>query len=396
MDKSEIMKCNDKYFMNVFSGRYPLAVDHGKGLKVYDKNGDEYLDFMAGIGVNALGHSYPELVSALKDQIEKVIHCSNLYYIEPQAKLEKLLIENSCADKLFFTNSGAEANEGALKLVRKYFKQKGENRFQIITARDSFHGRTLATIAATGQTKYQKPFTPLPDGFNSVPYNDIKAIKEAMGPETAGIMLEPIQGEGGVYPAKESYLKDLRKLCDQKGILLIFDEIQCGMGRSGTLFAYEQYGVKPDILTVAKALGGGVPIGAFLAKKEVADAFEPGDHGSTFGGNHLATTAAYTTLKIILEDNILDNVRQMGAYFQNKLNEFKSEFDSIIEIRGKGLMIGLQFDDSVDAGELVNSMFEKGFLINAVQEHALRFLPPLIVSEKEIDALIKALKEVLR
>ncbi len=208
-------------------------------------------------------------------------------------------------------------------------------------------------------------------------------------------MIEPIQGEGGVNPAEQSYLKGLRKLCDQKEILLIFDEIQCGIGRSGTLFAYEQYGVEPDIITLAKALGGGVPVGAFMAREKVADAFEPGDHGSTFGGNHLATTAAYTTLKIILEENILENVRQMGSYFQDKLSELKNEFDPIIEIRGKGLMIGLQFNDSVDAGEVVNAMFEKGFLINAVQEHALRFLPPLIVSQEEVDDLIRALKEIL-
>ncbi len=395
MDKKEIMKNNEKYFMNVFSGRYPVAVDHGQGTKVYDKDGTEYIDFLAGIGVNALGYSHEKLVSALKDQIENVIHCSNLYYIEPQAKLEELLIEKSCADQLFFTNSGAEANEGAIKLTRKYFNAKNEDKYEIITAEKSFHGRTLATIAATGQRKYQKPFEPMPEGFKTVPFNDLEAVKEAVGPKTAAIMIEPVQGEGGVYPASSSYMKGLRKLCDERDILLIFDEIQCGIGRTGSLFAYEQYEVEPDIFTLAKALGGGVPVGAFLAKKEVADAFEPGDHGSTFGGNHLATRAAYTTLKIIMEENILEHVNEMEEYFVSELNKLKEQFKSVKEVRGKGLMLGLQLTDSVDAPEMVNSLFEKGFLLNAVQDHALRFLPPLIVDKEDIDKLITAIKDEL-
>ncbi|MFW6006898.1 MAG: aspartate aminotransferase family protein [Halanaerobiales bacterium] len=395
MDKKEIMECNEKYFMNVFSGRYPLVADHGEGVKIYDKNGDAYIDFLAGIGVNALGYNHPELVKALKDQVEKIIHSSNLYYIEPQAYLEKLLIEKSCADKIFFANSGAEANEGALKLARKYFKVRGEEKYEVITAEKSFHGRSLATLAATGQKKYHKPFEPVPAGFKSVPFNDLTAVRNAINNKTAAIMVEPVQGEGGVYPAEKDYLKGLREICDENNLLLIFDEIQCGIGRTGSLFAYEQYGVEPDIFTLAKALGGGAPVGAFLAKAEVADSFEPGDHGSTFGGNQLATRAAYTTITTILEDNILDHVNNISEYFINGLKELVEELEQVKSYRGKGLMLALQLDDSISAAEVVNNMFEKGFLINAVQEHALRFLPPLIVEEEEIDSLIKNLKIVL-
>lgn len=395
MNKEEIMDSNEKYFMNVFSGRYPLVVDHGQGSRVYDKNGDEYIDFLAGIGVNALGYSHPELISALKDQLEKAIHSSNLYYIEPQAYLEQLLIEKSCADKLFFANSGAEANEGALKLARKYFKVRGEKKYELITTERSFHGRSLATLAATGQEKYHKAFQPIPAGFKSVPFNDLEALEKAIGPHTAAIMVEPVQGEGGVYPAAQEYLQGLRTLCDEKGILLIFDEIQCGIGRTGTLFAYEQYQVEPDILTLAKALGGGVPIGAFLAKEEVAEAFAPGDHGSTFGGNHLATQAGYTTLKIILEQGILDHVQEVGEHFHNRLQQLVQDLDVVKGVRGKGLMLALQLDDAVDGGEVVNEMFDRKFLINAVQTHALRFLPPLIIEKEEIDQLTAALREIL-
>ncbi len=393
MDRQKIMDCNKKYFMNVFSGRYPVVPEYGQGIKLYDKNGDEYYDFLAGIGVNALGYGHPALISALKDQIEKLIHLSNLYYIEPQACLEELLIKNSCTDKIFFANSGAEANEGAIKLARKYFKVKGEERYKIITAKNSFHGRSLATLAATGQEKYHKAFSPLPGGFEYVPFNDLKAAEKAIDVQTAAIMLEPVQGEGGVYPASQEYLQALRELCDEKGILLIFDEIQCGIGRIGTLFAYEQFGVEPDILTLAKALGGGVPVGAFLAKEKVANSFQPGDHGSTFGGNHLATRAGYTTIKTIMEENILDNVKKMGLYFKEQLNEIVDEIPSAKEVRGLGLMLALEFDKTVSAKELVSSLFDSGFLVNAVQEHTLRFLPPLIVEKGEIDKLIAAIRD---
>lgn len=396
MDRKEIIECDQKYFMNVFSGRYPLVAEYGEGIKLYDKNGNEYYDFLAGIGVNALGYRHPKFVSALKDQIENIVHLSNLYYIEPQAYLEKILIENSCTDKVFFTNSGAESNEGAMKLARKYFEVKGIKKYEIISATNSFHGRSLATLAATGQEKYRKSFNPLPTGFKYIPFNDLNAAQEAISPKTAAIIVEPVQGEGGVYPATSEYLKGLRELCNRKDILLIFDEIQCGIGRLGTLFAYEHFGIEPDILTLAKALGGGVPIGAFLAKEEVADSFKPGDHGSTFGGNHLATRAGYVTLKTIEEEQILQNVQEMGDYFKEQLEQLAGEIPFIKEVRGLGLMLALQFEEEVSAKEVVMSMFDSGFLINAVQEHALRFLPPLIVKKEDIDKLIIALKECLK
>lgn len=395
MQIEEIIECNNKYFMNVFSERYPVVIDHGKGVRVYGKDGSQYIDFLAGIGVNALGYAHPRLVAALEEQIKKMIHTSNLYYIEPQAYLEKLLINNSCADRVFFVNSGAEANEGAIKLARKYFKVKGENRYEIITAENSFHGRTLATLAATGQKKYQTPFQPLPVGFKSVPFNDLEAVEQAIGSETAAIMLEPVQGEGGVFPATAEYLQGLKELCTQEGILLIFDEIQCGLGRTGSLFAYQDYGVEPDILTLAKALGGGVPIGAFLAKEEVARAFEPGDHGSTFGGNHLATKAACTTLEVILGEGFLDKVRETGSYFKGRLKDLQRELDLIREVRGKGLMLALELADSIPAADVTMAMFTRGFLINAVRKHTLRFLPPLIIGKTEIDQMISELKGVL-
>ncbi|MFW6287515.1 MAG: aspartate aminotransferase family protein [bacterium] len=395
MNIQEIMQSDKEHFMPVYSGRYPLVIDHGNGVKVYGKDGKEYYDFLAGIGVNALGYGNQRFIAAIKDQLDKVIHCSNLYYIEPQSYLEKTLAENSCCDKMFFANSGSEANEGAIKLARKYFKVKGENRFEIITAEKSFHGRTLTTVTATGQEKYKKPFTPLPPGFKHVPFNDLAAMKEAVTEETAAIMLEPIQGEGGIYPADEDYLVGIRELCDKNGILLIFDEIQCGMGRSGSLFAYQEYGVEPDILTLAKALGGGIPIGVFMAKAEVADTFEAGDHGTTFGGNPLATRAASTVLDIMLEDGFLSGVKEKSRYFQNNLNKLVEKYDEVIEVRGMGLMLALHLSDELSAKEITMKLFEKGFLINAVKEHTLRFLPPLIIGEKDIDKIISALDDIL-
>ncbi|MFW6023053.1 MAG: aspartate aminotransferase family protein [Halanaerobiaceae bacterium] len=394
MNIDEIIQSDNEHFMTVYSGRYPLVADHGKGIKLYDKDGKEYYDFLAGIGVNALGYGHEKFNNALKDQIDKLIHCSNLYYIEPQSYLEKKLAENSCCDKMFFANSGSEANEGAIKLSRKYFKLKDEDKYEVITADKSFHGRTLTTVTATGQDKYKKPFTPLPPGFKHVPFNDLEAMKEAVNDKTAAIMLEPIQGEGGIYPADKEYLEGIRKLCDEKDILLIFDEIQCGMGRSGSLFAYQEYGVEPDILTLAKALGGGVPIGAFLAKTEVADAFEAGDHGTTFGGNPLATRAASVVLDIMLENGFLELVKEKGQYFKSKLEGLIEKYDNVIETRGMGLMLALQLSDELSAKDITMKLFEKGFLINAVKEHTLRFLPPLVIEHDDIDRLIEALDEI--
>ncbi len=395
MNIQEIIQSDKDHFMTVYSGRYPLVVDHGKGVKIYGKDGKEYYDFLAGIGVNALGYGHSVFNSALKEQIDKIIHCSNLYYIEPQSDLEKKLAENSCYDKMFFANSGSEANEGAIKLVRKYFKVKGESKFEFITADKSFHGRTLATVTATGQDKYKLPFAPLPPGFKTVPFNDLQAMKDAITDETAAIMLEPIQGEGGIYPASQDYLEGIRKLCDEKGILLIFDEIQCGMGRTGSLFAYQEYGVEPDIITLAKALGGGIPIGVFMAKAEVADTFAAGDHGTTFGGNPLATKAASTIVDIMLEDEFLPLVKSKGEYFQKKLLKLVDKYEDVIEVRGMGLMLALQLSDKLSAKDITMKLFEKGFLINAVKEHTLRFLPPLIIEEEDIDKLITVLDELL-
>lgn len=392
MEKKEIIQADEDYFMNVFGDRAPIVVDKAKGIKVWDKDGNEYLDFLAGIAVNALGHGHSKFNQALKEQIDDVIHCTNIYYIEPQAKLNELLIENSIGDRVFYGNSGAEANEGAIKLARKYFKVRDEERYEVITTTESFHGRTLATIAATGQEKYQKPFTPLPEGFKAVPFNDLDALEEAISDKTCAVMVEPIQGEGGINVPDEDYLQGVRKLCDEEGILLILDEIQTGLGRTGKLFGYEHYGIEPDIFTLAKALGNGFPISAFLAKEEVAAAFEPGDHGSTFGGNPLACAAAYTTVSTILEEDLVQHTTEIGNYFRDKLNELIEKYDFVDSVRGKGLMIGLEVD--LDAKELVSEALEKGLLINAVSETTLRFLPPLIIEEADVDAVVEILDEI--
>lgn len=396
MDIKEIVKMDEKHFMNVYSGRYPLYVEKGEGIKLYSKDGKVYRDFLAGIGVNALGYSNQRFKDALKNQIDKIIHCSNLYYIESQAELEKKLCENSAYDRVFFANSGSEANEGALKLARKYFKKKGSNKYETITAEKSFHGRTMSTVTATGQDKYKEPFTPLPEGFSTVPFNDLEALKEAVTDQTAVIMLEPVQGEGGIYPADKEYLEGVRKLCDEEDILLVFDEVQCGMGRTGELFAYQNYGVEADIISLAKALGGGVPIGAFLAKEEVASAFEPGDHGTTFGGNPLATRAASEVLDIMLEAGFLDSVKEKGDYLRSRLDKLAEENEELIETRGMGLMLALELSEEQSAKDITQLLFERGFLVNAVKEHTLRFLPPLVVEKEDIDLLIENIEEIIK
>ncbi|SFL31056.1 aspartate aminotransferase family protein [Halanaerobium salsuginis] len=395
MKVEEILAADNKYFMPVYNGRFPLYVDYGRGSKLYSKDGKSYYDFLAGIGVNFLGYDNKRFNQALKDQIDKIIHCSNNYYIEPQAELEQKLCENSCCDQVFFANSGSEANEGAFKLARKYFKKKGSNKFEIITADKSFHGRTLAAVTATGQEKYKKPFSPLPPGFKTAAFNDLTALKSIISESTAAIMLEPVQGEGGVYPATQAYLSGVREICDQEDILLIFDEVQCGMGRTGELFAYQNYGVQPDIITIAKALGGGVPIGAFLARKEVAAAFDPGDHGTTFGGNPLATRAGSEVMDIMLEDGFLAEVKSKGAYFKTELDKLVAQSDKLIESRGLGLMLALEMTADLSAQEITNQLFERGFLINAVKEHTLRFLPPYIIKKSEIDLLLENLSDLI-
>jgi acetylornithine/N-succinyldiaminopimelate aminotransferase len=395
MKLQEIMELDKKYYMNTFGDRTPVCFQYGKGMNLWDTEGKKYTDFYGGIAVNALGYAHPALVKAIRSQAEKLIHCSSIYYIEAQAVLAKLLAENSCADRVFFANSGAEANEGAIKLAKIYFKKKNlPEKYEIITLKKSFHGRTLTTLAATGQEKFHEPYIPLIPGFKHVPLNDIEALKGAIGPATCAVMMEPIQGESGVNPAEMEYVKAVRRLCDEKGILLIFDEIQTGMGRTGKLFGYQQYGVEPDIFTLAKALAGGVPIGAVCAREEAAKAFEPGDHGSTFGGNPLACAAGIAVVNTMLKDKLPENAERMGIYLKSKLKKLSGNSNIISEIRGMGLMIGIQLASPKAAG-IRSKLMEKGFLVGSVGDSILRLLPPLIVGREDIDSLIEAFEEVL-
>lgn len=396
MDLNQIIELDKKYFMNTFGSRTPVCFEYGKGMNLWDTNGKKYTDFFAGIAVSALGHSHPKLVNAIKEQADKLIHCSNLYYIENEAKLAKLLIENSCADKVYFANSGAEANEGAIKLAKIYFHKKGmHHKNEIITLQKSFHGRTLATVAATGQKKYQEPYMPVTPGFIHVPINDLEALKNAISERTCAIMLEPIQGESGVYPITEEYIKVVKEICEKQEILLIFDEIQTGLGRTGKLFAYQHFGVEPDIFTLAKALGGGFPISALCAKDYVAQAFEPGDHGGTYGGNPLACAAGLASLGTIISENLVDNSDKMGAYFREKLETLSEKYPQISQIRGKGLMIGIELSNG-KAKEIKDQCFDKGYLIGSVGSNTLRILPPLIITAEDIDGFINTLDGILK
>jgi acetylornithine aminotransferase len=381
-----------KYLMQTYT-RQPISIVRGRGAKVYDMEGREYLDFVGGIAVNLLGHGHPDLVQAIQQQAAQLIHVSNLYYTEPQVTLAKILVEHSFADRAFFCNSGAEANEAAIKLARRYAHMKyGESRFEIITMKNSFHGRTLAMITATGQDKVQKGFEPLMPGFSYAPFNDMAAIESMAGERTAGIMLEPVQGEGGVHVAGREYLTRLREFCTTHDILLIFDEVQTGMGRTGTLFAYEQLGVAPDIMTLAKGLGGGVPIGACLAKESVAAAFSAGAHASTFGGNPLACAAAVAVCRALLEGQVLDRVKPMGDYLANALTECKARHHVVRDVRGIGLLQGMELD--IDAKTVVAEALSRGVLINAAGERVLRFVPPLVITTQEIDQLIDTLNAI--
>jgi len=394
MNSEDLMMLSERYIANTYS-RYPIVLVRGKGSRVWDIEGREYLDFVAGLAVCNLGHCHPKVVSSIKDQAEKLIHVSNFYYIEPQIELASLLCKHSFADKVFFCNSGAEANEGAMKLARKHARTKMDgDRYEIITMERSFHGRTFATMTATAQEKFHKGYSPLMPGFKYIPFNDLEAVRNAIDSKTCAVMLEPIQGEGGVNCPKEGYLRSLREICDEKGILLIFDEVQVGMGRTGKLFAYEHEGVAPDIMTLAKSLAGGVPIGAMLSKKEVAESFKPGDHASTFGGNPLATAAGVAAFKAILEEGMLDNCREVGSYFFSRLEEMKKRFNLIQEVRGKGLIIGMEL--KMDGNPIVKEMMKKGILINCTMGNVLRFLPPLIVTRGEVDQVVEALEDIFR
>jgi acetylornithine/N-succinyldiaminopimelate aminotransferase len=392
MDSQTLMMLSEKYVANTYA-RYPVLLIRGKGTRVWDMEGKEYLDFVSGLGVCSLGHCHPKVVKAIQDQSERLIHVSNLYYIEPQIQLASLLCKHSFADKVFFCNSGAEANEGAFKLARKYVKEKtGKDRYEIITMERSFHGRTLATLTATGQEKFHKGYEPLMPGFKYVPFNDIGAVKKGINSKTCAVMLEPIQGEGGVNCPSEGYLKALREICDAKGLLLMFDEVQVGMGRTGKLFAYEHDGVEPDILTLAKSLAGGVPIGALLIKKGIADSFKPGDHGTTFGGNPLATAAGVAALTALLDEGMLENCQNVGDYFLSQLEKIKGKFPFVKEVRGKGLILGMEL--KMEGGSIVTEMMQRGILINCTMGNVLRFLPPLIVTMEEVDRVVKALEEI--
>jgi acetylornithine aminotransferase len=374
--------------------RFPIVLTKGQGCYLWDTEGRKYIDFVSGIAVCNLGHAHPKISEALSKQADVLLHVSNLYYTEPQIELAYRLTQNSFADRVFFCNSGAEANEAAIKLARKYFKDKGEKeRYGIITMEKSFHGRTMATLSATGQDKIKKGFEPVLEGFDHIPFNDIDALQKSIGPSTCAVLLEPIQGEGGVRCPEPDYLKAVRRLCDETGILLIFDEIQTGMGRTGKLFAYEHFGIEPDIMTLAKALANGLPIGAMLAREDVAESLGPGAHASTFGGTPIVTAASVQVIKMLLEENIIRHGEEMGVYFKKKLSGLKAGHDSIVDVRGMGLLLGMKLNIEGDA--IVNSCMEKGFLINCIQGDILRFIPPLIIEKEEIDALIECLDELL-
>ncbi len=381
-----------QYFMHTF-GRVPVTLVKGQGVKVWDDAGRQYLDFVAGWAVNSLGHCHPAVAEATAEQARTLVQTSNQFYTVPQLQLAELLVQNSCLDKVFFSNSGAEANEGAVKLARRYGKLNLNGAYEVITAMNSFHGRTLAMTAATGQPNFQKPYLPLPFGFVNVDYDDIEAIKAATTSQTCAVMLEPVEAEGGVIIPDDKYLAAVREWCNQQGILLILDEIQTGIGRLGTLFAYEQYGVEPDIMTLAKGLGSGVPIGAILATDK-ASVFVPGDHGSTFGGNVLTCAASYAAVKYIIDNDIAGQVKKTGSYFIDKLAGLKQRHDLITDVRGRGLLIAVEFSSDIAQSVLMACLGE-GLLVNRLKPNTLRFMPPLILSNEEVDQAVAILDKVL-
>jgi predicted acetylornithine/succinylornithine family transaminase len=393
LNNREIAKLTDKYVANTYA-RYPIALVRGKGARVWDADGKEYLDFLAGIAVNGLGHCHPAVVRAIERQAKKLLHVSNLYHIQPQAELARELCRHSFADRVFFCNSGAEANEAALKLARRYGGEHLGGKYEILTAHNSFHGRTLATLTATGQEKVRAGYDPLPAGFRQIPFNDLGATEAAIDEtKTAGILVEPIQGEGGINVADESYMRGLRELCDRRGLLLIFDEVQTGMGRTGKLFAYEHFGVQPDIMTLAKALGGGLPLGAMLAREEVAKSFGPGSHASTFGGNPLVCSAGLAVMKTLLQGGALRNCVRMGKLLAQGLERLKERFSVARAIRGKGLILGLELE--MEGAKIVDACMDEGLLLNCTAYKVLRFVPPLTITAKEIERGLAILEKVL-
>ena len=392
MKNKDVAALTDKFVAKTYA-RTPLALVKGRGVKVWDADGKEYLDFLAGIAVNSFGHCHPAIVKAIKQQAQTLMHVSNLYHMQPQAELARELCRNSFADRVFFCNSGAEANEAAIKLARRYGQEKLAGKYEIISTHNSFHGRTLATLTATGQEKVRAGYDPLPAGFRQVPFNKLDAMEAAIDEEkTVAILIEPIQAEGGVNVPHETYMLGLREICDQRRILLIFDEVQTGMGRTGKLFGYENFGVKPDIMTLAKALGGGLPLGAMLAREDVANSFGPGSHASTFGGNPVACAAGLAVMQL-LKSGALKNCVQMGKYFVKGLEALKKRFPIIREIRGKGLLIGVELE--MEGSKIVEGCMLEGLLMNCTAAKVLRFVPPLTIKKKEIDRGLAILEKVL-
>ena len=392
-DKKQYIDEADKVLMHTYN-RYPVVLDYGKGMYLYDADGKEYLDFTAGIAVFALGYNNEEYNNALKNQVDRLIHTSNYFYSIPACEAAGKLAKASGMDRVFFTNSGTEAVEGAIKLARKYYyKRTGKAGGEVISMEHSFHGRSMGALSITGTKKYREAFEPLIGGVKFAEFNNLDSVKENINDNTCAIIMEPVQGEGGIYPATDEFINGVRKLCDDKGILLIFDEIQCGMGRTGSMFSYQGYHVKPDIMTCAKALGCGVPVGAFAATEEASQAFEPGDHGTTYGGNPLVTAAVSQVLDMFESRDILDNVNRMGQYLYRKLDELKKEYSIIKGHRGVGLMQGLEF--SVPVKDIIAQAMDRGLILISAGTNVIRFVPPLILEESHIDTMIEILKKCL-
>lgn len=393
MTTQEYMELGDKYFVHTYN-RYKIVMDKAKGVYIYDADGKKYLDFASGIGVASLGYGNKKYTDAIKSQIDKIMHTSNLFYNEPAVLAAEKLVKASGLEKAFFTNSGAEAIEGALKMAKRYaYDRDGKSDHEIIAMGHSFHRRTMGALALTGNEHYQKPFGPMISGIKFAEYNDLDSVKALVNDKTCAIILEPVQGEGGIYPADKEFIEGIRKICDEKDILMICDEVQCGMGRTGEMFAFQNYNVKPDIIASAKALGCGVPVGAFVAGKKCCNSLVPGDHGTTYGGNPLVTSAVNAVFDIYEEENILENVKNVGAYLEEKLDELVNENKNIVLRRGKGLMQGLVLKTPV--GDTINKAIEKGLLVISAAGNVLRLLPPLIITKENVDEMINILKECI-
>ncbi len=393
MNNAEIVELTHRYLVNVY-GCQPLAFVRGEGAYLYDPEGNRYLDFFCGLAVTSLGHGHPGVVRAIQEQAARLTHVSNVFHTEPMARLGQRLCEAVGDARIFFANSGAEANEAAIKLARRWGHNRGGGRFEILTTLGSFHGRTLATVTATGQEKYHQGFQPLMPGFRLVPFDDVAAFEQAIGPQTVAIMIEPIQGEGGVVVPRADYLKRVRELCDRANLLLILDEVQTGSGRTGRLFAYQHAGIKPDILTLAKALGGGIPIGAMLARAELAESFTPGSHGTTFGGNPVACAAALAVLDALEHDGVIENAAKVGAYLIDKLRAIARGCDKVVEVRGQGMMIGIVLKQ--EARPLVDWCVKQKLLVNATAGNVMRLLPPLNLTVGQADEGLAIIEQALR